>query len=294
MALIPGMYVWKKKCMVSSFKNILIPVDLTINTDVSIKKALEFAEGNATIHLLYVEDNGITGVFTAFKKYLTNPLKLICKQEIKNTMGDLKLNIVKNHPGIKVYTWIVVSNSVQSAIEKQALRQGVDLIIIGKKANHSWLPFLNTVAPSRLFRNTGIAVLTITPAAIGYKVRKVVIPVIGNESIQLKIETISNLCRKFRLDIHLLTFTNRNNDGTDLNVSSFLQAYQCIKLNSNCHLEYAVLYGTNKAKAILKYAEKIQADVLIVHPGSETKIGWPNKYIADVLPAESRMHVLAV
>ena len=59
-------------------------------------------------------------------------------------------------------------------------------------------------------------------------------------------------------------------------------------------MEYAVLYGNNKAKAILNYAKKIQADVLVVHPGSETKIGWPNKNIADMLPAASTMNVLAV
>jgi nucleotide-binding universal stress UspA family protein len=280
--------------MVSSFKNILIPVDLTVNTEVSIYKALELADGDTTIHLLYVENNGVTGLITALKKYLTAPERLIGKTEIKRKMDHWKISIEESSGKIKVRNWIVVNGSVQNTIEKKATQLGIDLIIIGKHGNHSWLPFLNTVLPSMIFKRTGIAVLTVTPGAMAHKLRRVVIPVIGDESIQLKMDMISNLCKKFSLHIHLLTFTNRNSDGTDLNVSSFLQAYQCLKLNSHCHLEYAVLYGDNKAKAILKYAEKVQADVLVVHPGSETKIGWPNKNIADMLPAASRMHVLAV
>lgn len=280
--------------MISSFKNILIPIDLTINTEVSVKKALELADGDTTIHLLYVDDNGITGLLTALKKFFTNPVKLMVRQDIKRKMDDWKITIEESCTNIKVCTWIIVADSVQSTIEKKAIQWGIDLIIIGKNASHTWFPFLNTVVPSMLVEKTGIAVLTVTPGAIGNKVIKVVIPIIGNESIQLKMDMIANLCRKFRLHIHLLTFTGRNNDCTDLNVSSFLQAYQCLKLNNHCYLEYAVLHGYNKAKAILKYAEKIQADVLVVHPGSETKIGWPNKNISDMLPAASRMQVFAV
>lgn len=278
----------------SSFKNILIPIDLSINTEMLVKKALELADGDTTIHLLFVEDNGISGLFRALKKYMTDEGKFIRKQEIKRKMDVLKIRMEESCKNIKVCNWIVVANSVQNSIRDKALQLGVDLIIISKNNNHSWFPFLNRVIPSMLVKKTGIAVLTLTAHASDNKVRNVVIPIIGNDSVQLKMDMISNLCKKFKLNIHLLTFTRGNDDNNDLNVSSFLQAYQCLKLYNNCNLEYAVLYGDNKAKAILKYAEKIQADILIVHPGSETEIGWPNKNITDMVPTASRMHVLAV
>jgi hypothetical protein len=59
-------------------------------------------------------------------------------------------------------------------------------------------------------------------------------------------------------------------------------------------VEYAALYGSNKAKAILKYAEKVNADMLLVYPEVETKIGWLNTHISDVLPPASKVQVLAV
>jgi nucleotide-binding universal stress UspA family protein len=280
--------------MVSAFKNILIPVDLTINTEVSIKKALELTDNDSIIHLLYVDNNGLSGSFIALKNYFTDPGGLMRKQEIKRKLNQWKAAIGDSHKNLKVSTWIIESGSVQKTIEDVSMRLDIDLIVIGKNANHPWLPILNTVVPSALVKKTGIAVLTVTPGSMSSRLRKVVIPIIGNESIRLKMDMIFNLCKKFRLNIHLLTFTNRKNDGTDLNVSSFLQAYQSLNFNNHCHLEYAVLYGNNKAKAIWKYSEKVQADVLIVHPGSETKLGWPNKNISDMLPAKSRMYVLAV
>ncbi|HET7898016.1 MAG TPA: hypothetical protein VFL47_10110, partial [Flavisolibacter sp.] len=61
-----------------------------------------------------------------------------------------------------------------------------------------------------------------------------------------------------------------------------------------CPVEYAVVHGSNKAKAILQYAEKTGADILLVQPEKETKIGWGDRHISDVLPRGSKMQVLAV
>ena len=52
------------KKMRASVRNILIPVDLSINTEVAVKKGLELAHGRTTIHLLHVQIKilpGLTG-----------------------------------------------------------------------------------------------------------------------------------------------------------------------------------------------------------------------------------------
>ena len=87
---------------------------------------------------------------------------------------------------------------------------------------------------------------------------------------------------------------NEEPEVDDHNASALLQVYQWLKTSIHCPVEYAVLQGHNKAKAILAYAEKINADILLVHPETETKIGWLNKQISDVLPPASKMQVLAI
>jgi len=44
----------------------------------------------------------------------------------------------------------------------------------------------------------------------------------------------------------------------------------------------------------LQYAEKNNADILLVYPKKETQLSWWNGHIPDVLPADSKVQVLAV
>jgi hypothetical protein len=48
------------------------------------------------------------------------------------------------------------------------------------------------------------------------------------------------------------------------------------------------------AKEILNYDDKIKTDLLLVHPKTETRTAWLNRQISDVLPAESKLQILAV
>jgi hypothetical protein len=54
------------------------------------------------------------------------------------------------------------------------------------------------------------------------------------------------------------------------------------------------MHGSNRARAILQYAEKNNADILLVYPKKETQLNWWNGQISDVLPADSKVQVLAV
>jgi nucleotide-binding universal stress UspA family protein len=276
--------------MPDSFKTILIPIDLSINTEVAIKKALDIADEGTELHLLYVQSYPSAGL-SAFAQYFG------ASQEnsddiIRERIAQWKKSIEECTQNIRVHTWISVNNSVQQAIEKKAIQLGASLIVIAKNSKHSWLPYLNRVLPDKISSNTGIAVLTVKPGSIYNKIRTVIVPV-SDKTIKHKIDAISIICKKFRVKIHLVTFANEPGIADD-NTSSLLHVYQWLKTSIHCPVEYAVLRGHNKAKAILAHAEKINADILLVHPETETKIGWLDKHIVDVLPPASKMQVLAV
>ena len=275
-----------------SFKNILIPADLTINTEVAINKALELTDTNATIHLLYVQNVLASGINGIAQRYLIGSDELPGYSAVVNYLEQWKRKIEENKPGITVNIWNILSGSIQREIEIRALKLAVDLVIIGKKSHHSWFPFLNTVVPSNISRKTGIAVLTVRPGSVHNKIKTMVVPITG-ENAEHKMEVIAAICGKFKIKIYLVTFLDRENRPSDFYASRLLQVYQWLK-SSHYPVEYAVLHGSNKAKAILNYAEKINADILLVQPESETKIGWPGKHISDVLPLGSKVQVLAV
>lgn len=276
-----------------SFQSILIPADFSINTEVAVKKALALAEKGTAIHLLHVQNHLLYSLPTRNFKYLIKKNAGVYYQEAEYKLNEWKNRIEAYNKGIEVFTWIRFGDSIQKLIEQMAKKLHADLIIIGKNSHHSWFPFLNTLLPDKLVHNTGTAVLTVKPGAVDNDIKTLLVP-ISTDATRDKMDAISAFCKKFRVKIHLVTFLNKGNMPSDFHASSLLQMYQWLQTSVNCPVEYAVLHGSNKAKAILDYAAKINADVLLVHPETETKIGWPNKHISDVLPAASKVQVLTV
>jgi hypothetical protein len=263
--------------MAFSFSMILVPVDFSVNTEVSVRKALEVVDlAKAEIHLFHVQTNTVQHGVTAEKK-----------------LRQWKTSIEETIPTIKVSYSIVQDQHVQASIVKFADVLKPDIIIIGKNAEHSWFPFLNTVTPNTLAIESGRAVLTVKPGALHNRIRTLVVAV-SDDLPTCKMETITALCRKFRIKIHLVAFLNEENTTTEFSTTGLLKFYKWVRDTIHCPVDYAVLQGGNKARAMLNYAQKVNADILLVHPKTETRISWWNSHISDVLPAESKMQILAV
>jgi nucleotide-binding universal stress UspA family protein len=277
-----------------SFRNIIVPVDFTINSEVAINKALEIADSEgATIHLLHVLNHLLFQLNPTRARKLSRSTNWTDPGEAKKMLEQWKDSITDAVPHVKVHSWILSQASVRHAIVEKTKELGADLIVIGKKSNHHVFPFLNKVLPGELAQLTGCAVLTVKPGSLHSKIRTVVVPV-TDPLPQHKMEAIAALCKKYKVKVYLATFINDRSDPEASSTSPLLQMYQWLKGSLHCPVEYAVLQGYNKAKAILNYAEKVNADILLVHPQSETKISWRNSHISDALPAKSKMQVLTV
>lgn len=258
-----------------SFNNILIPVDFSVNTSVAIRKALSLCEGtNTAIHLLHV-----AGRHADLK---------VSKEKLEK----FRIQIFSIRPEIDISTWISVQNPLEEVIIEKSKKIGADLIVIGKNSHHSWLPFLNSVVPATIAKRSGIAVLTVKPGAINDGIRTVVVPV-GDTFPYNKLAAINALKRRFRFQTRLVTFRS-NQDGAVIVPGSLLNAYRILKNNPDSQVSYEVLYGSNRGKAILAYCARVNADLLIVNPETEMKIGWMNKQIPDVLPVHSKTQILAI
>jgi len=272
------------------FSTIVVPVDFSINSDVAINKALEMAEEPAVLHLVHVMDHASFNLPVVKLKKTTHPAE---RTTARKMLQEWKQSIEDDFHEIEVRTWIVAASSCQQAIADKAKEVQADLIVIGKSSSHTWFPFLNTITSSTLSELTGIAVLTVKPGSLHNKIKTVVVPVTDHLA-QNKIEVVAALCKRYKMKVYLVTFLNDDHVPEEFSASSLLQVYQWLKNTLHCSVEYAVLHGSNKARSILSYAETINADILLVNPKSETRMGWWNRQISDVLPSQSKVQVLTV
>jgi nucleotide-binding universal stress UspA family protein len=279
--------------MHETYNNILVPVDFTSNTELGVSRAVQLADEGAYIHLLHVINPGTVGRALGMGRFLGFEQNYGERNGLHEQLREWKWIIEDSIKNISVSTWMVYGGTVQGAIEMKAKQVSADLIVIGKTSNHSWFPFLNTVFPGKIVRKTGIPVLAVKPGSMESKIRRVIVP-IASERPGNKLDAVLNICKKFRISVHLVTFTKNRSEPTDFSTSNLLQAYQSFKASKCTQVTYDVLVGRNKAEALVQYAEKMEADLLLLHPGSETKVGWINKHISDVLPADSRIQLLIV
>ena len=277
------------------FNTILIPVDFTVNTRVAITKGIQLCEGpNPVIHLVHVPKAMRRDFFDHFRYLVTN---LDGENERDNSQLQQRLEEYVEYIGqiredVAACCWISHSATIEKAIAEKAQEIGADLVVIAKNSQHSLLPFLNTVVPSRLAKQTGISVLTVKPGSLSAVLKTVVVPISPKYS-EKKVSVINDLRRKYNLNIRLLLLVEKGDDPEKLQ-TSFVHTCRMLKNRSLDTISYEILHAGKKNWDILSYCRKVDADLLIVHPEAETKIGWFNKHISDELPVNSKTQVLAV
>jgi len=266
--------------MSPSFKTILVPIDFSINTDVAIAKAIELVDFDGCVHLLHVNKN-------YFNKTGKNYL------HAEQLLLEWKTSIEEYLPSLTVHCWMASGKSISGCIKEKAEQINTDLIIIGKRDSHTRISFFQKVIPSKIALETGMPVLTVKPGCLHNKIKTLVVPIM-EDLPEHKMETIIILSKKFNLSIHLITFIKSEKEKEEEYFNLLSKNCQRLEEMIQCSPKYAVLKGANKAKSILAYANEINADVLIVHPTAEVKIGWFAGSIPDVLPESSNLQVLAI
>lgn len=273
--------------MSGRFNTILVPVDFSVNTEVAIVKALELT-GNtvAIIHLLHVQRRDILRDFINSN---TNKVR----EKAQSKLDELSERIRKIRPDVQVSCWLTDNQSIEDAIVQKAERLGADLIIIGKHSSNSILTFSKTILSAQIAMASGIPVLTAKPGSLNSPVKTVVIPV-GTAFPRRKLELLYALKHKPGFHIRLVSWLSHEKNDVSSN-ESLLNTFRLLKTNWPGPVEYDVLRGHNQAKALLNYCNKVNADMLIVYPGVETKTGGLlNRHISDLLPPDSRTQVLAI
>ncbi|MBS1653488.1 MAG: universal stress protein [Bacteroidetes bacterium] len=285
--------------MLTNFKNILVPVDFSINAEVAIKKAIELIDNNdGTIHLLHVKKN-LAGVYSALvnNHFTTTVTGVAAASEQKAASYKLyewKQILEEEVPMVKVNLHLLEGGGVQDRIINLSTEVRPQLIVIGKHQKSKWFTKLSTVTPHRIAKITNCPVLSLCPGAITHHIRSIVIPV-RDFIPKRKIDIVVNLAKDYRAKIYLVSITGKNKYDENSTNPVFIKTYRLLRDVLNSTIEFRVLSGNNLAKAAFEFAESIHADMLLVNPVAETKVSnITGEHIHDLLPYDSPLQIMAV
>ncbi len=267
----------------SAFKNILLPVDFTSNTDMGVKKAIELADHEAcVIHLLHIlkskpsSGNGYTA-------------KLV-------RLRELKIWLEISIPEVSVNIHVVHGRYIEKTIAETAIALKTELIIIAKNTGKKLFSFYKTISSARLAKKSGCAVLSFKPGSKDTQIKSIVIP-FRSHIPKRKLYAMIHLAWKKNTTIYLVAMLNELKEfelGDSSVTHTLIETYRLLKEDTNCQIVHKLIAGNNIARSILRFAESVNADVLVTNPDEMKISSFAGLDISDMLDRDSKMQLLTI
>ncbi len=266
-----------------AFKNILLPVDFSSNTELGVKKTIDFADTDgAIIHLVHIVKS---------KKRSQSPhyREFVRLEQLKNLLEFAVQNAVVN-------IYVTVSSSIEEAIIRKALELQPELIIIAKNSNRKLFSLNKKILPGNLAKKSQCAVLTIKPGSLDNKIKSIVIPIRSNVP-KRKLELLIPLAWKKNINVYLVSMMNKLKgfENYDSCVShTLVETFRLLKGEVNCQIFHKIISGENIARTALHFAESVNADVLLTNPEEMNISTFARLDIADMLMRNSKLQILTI
>jgi nucleotide-binding universal stress UspA family protein len=272
------------------FNNILVPIDFSHASELAIEKAIDIANHfKCHIHLLFAESSGLLA---------TQPLTISKNLGLATADAASKLYQLQNkytyqlHPGLSFHSCFRKGNRNRSIIE-YAIRHQIDLVIIGKAPRTINTLISGGCNVNEISNHIDCPVMSVRQDAANEGWMNIVLPICSMLPVR-KMMFASYLARKYNSKIHLVSIAG--DYGKDADCKRYLyKAYQLLRDNTNLNIECHTVPGHNIADTTLRFAKKINADLILVNPGKECHLsGIFNRLLPASLFNESRIPVMAI
>jgi len=249
--------------MPNIFSRILLPVDFSVNTEIAVRSAVQLiGNSESAIHLVHV--------FSPFQSVAKRPAEFhlffsvhkssLYKENLKK-LEQWKKTLEHTLDKTKVTSEIIVSHNVEKSI------------ICNSENFHPYFKsqkrFRFTISSSRITHLTGSAVLTLMPGILPLKTQTVVMP-ISDFVPTRKISVLGSLNRKLNLKVFLVSIKHGTGGSDSGSANAMIQTFRLLKTSLNCIVECKIVNDTNLARGAWLFAQSVHADMMLVHPYSET------------------------
>lgn len=282
--------------MRKGFDRILLPVDFSVNTEIAVKRAIELVEEKGSaIHLVHVF-NPARIILESFSEIglLNMPEKSSLFKECQRKLGQWQSSLQETLEASIISSEILINRNVEHGIISSSERFNPNLTILGKHSFYSWFRIKKKVSSSYLADTTGCPVLTLKPGALSSKINTVVIPV-GSFVPDAKILAIGGLSRRLHFKVYLISINEKNTGSGESSSGIMMKTFRLLKNSLHCHIECRMIDETNLGRAALRFAKSVTADMMLVHPYSETRISaFTDKQLIDSIKPGSGLQVLTI
>lgn len=276
------------------FNRILTLVDFSpISMHTAEEAALIASKFNSELHLLHVSPNSappylsLPGTYFYQSAEADEELYRLNKYKLEKIKIDLE-----NRFSLTVQTH-EEKGSLMEIVKNCIHTLQINLVVVGARKKTGLKEIIFGSVANSIIHLVKTEVLCIYPESNCKKLKKIVIPV-GEFIPKRKIRLAYELARKFAANIHLITLVN-NVKSYGENYNALMSTYRYIRDLTNIPIECKTVSGNNIAEAAVRYAEKMGADLILINPGTESKLsgGFWDKWGGEIVN-HSSIPVLSV
>lgn len=243
-------------------KNILVPIDFSIQAKYAAKVATEIAKlTNSKIFLLHMLELP-TGIVdpSSFGNSNNTPTTLLFLKRAHEKFEKFKK--------LPFFDGLEVEDSVQfhkayDGIIDESKKQHVDLIIMGSRGTSGLEEMLVGSNTEKVVRNSDVPVLVIKQDVDHFKIENIVFASNFDQKSKVAFQKILNFASLFNARLHLLKINTIHNFETTLTSSdairNFINDFNLGDYTLNIYNDVSVETG------ILNFANVIDADVILLN-----------------------------
>jgi len=274
------------------FNKILVPVDCFSKSTRLLDEIIDIAfQYNCSIHLLYVVTPSLFDnlLFGSVKEELHDGL-IENRKELESSMDKFYAYIKHSQKYNGTAAYSILKGNWTDCIAETVSKHKCDLVLIGQ---HSKLRRRNIkINPDKIATDTGVPVITIPHNRRMTKLYSIVIPVTDFLPIRKLMYGIY-MASCYKTTIKLLGVEN---EKTMTRVKYYLEkAYALITDNCNIPVDIKIIAARNVAGAVNEFSIMHSADLVIVNPGTQTKMpGLLSSLFGNILQRYSPLPVLTI
>ncbi|MEN9299874.1 MAG: hypothetical protein RLZZ429_2187 [Bacteroidota bacterium] len=278
------------------YKNILIPIDSLHSAQVAAEKALELSDPAETcIHLVSVIRFDSLWQRLLYTEAIVKQQRYFIKRkalaEKKNEA--IKTRITQIAPSTIVKTSVIIETAISDHLIKYTLTHQIDLVINTQKKTGTGFNWFKKDWSEELARKASVAVLTVTKGCLNHPIKSILLPV-KSFVPERKIQVALAYAKRYNAHIHLVTLLDNNDSTAKIRVDAFYLTYKILSEYGHAP-QYKILQGADSDAALLRYADQIKADMILVNPDKKKRIpGLMRQTITDMLNPLSALHILTL
>ncbi len=282
--------------VVVTFKNILIPIDSLYNAQIAAEKALELSDSaQTTLYLVSIirfdsfwKKLFYTGIVSKRQPHLKKKKSLARKK-----IETLQSRIAAISPQTTIETAVITETAISDNLLKYAQQHEIDLVIATSQKHQSGFSFFRKDIAEDLARKASLAVLTVTKGCLKHPIKTIVLPVTSFVP-ERKIHMALAFSKKFNAHIHLVTMLDNNDTNTKSRIDAFYLTYKILSELGHSP-QYKILHGSNSDMALVRYANQVKADMILVNPEKKKILpGFFQRKITDMTQPFSALHILTL